>query len=121
MLDPRGDLTDLGLPEEGTEGHLTLLVAEFFAEHLRRHGETGVSLAALWAHTAQLIAEHRNHWRKDVSEPGAERLLARMTIERLASLRLVKVFEDSVLPLPAVARYALAEPQAALEELGIEG
>ena len=28
MLDRRGDATDLGLPEEGTDGHLTLLVAQ---------------------------------------------------------------------------------------------
>jgi len=118
MLDPRGDLTDLGLPEEGTEGHLTLLIAEFFAEHLRRNGSSVVSFVALWAHTGQLIAEHRSHWRKDVGEPGAERLLAKMTLNRLASLRLVRFVEGGILPLPAVARYALAETFVVPDELG---
>jgi len=31
MVDDRGDMTDLALPEEGTEGHLTLLLAEYLA------------------------------------------------------------------------------------------
>ena len=35
MLDDAGDLTDLKLPEEGTDGQVALLVAEWLAEHLR--------------------------------------------------------------------------------------
>ena len=36
MLDPCGDLSDIAFPEEGTEGHLTLLIAEFLADWLRQ-------------------------------------------------------------------------------------
>ena len=32
LLDPSGEtVTDLGMPEEGTDGHATLLVAEYLA------------------------------------------------------------------------------------------
>jgi uncharacterized protein (TIGR02678 family) len=112
MVDDAGDLTDLGLPEEGTEGHLTLLFAEHLAEHARR-GEPGpVGYAALHQHTADLIARHRAHWRKDVTEPGAEVALAEQTVDRLEALRLVRRAPDGVVPLPAIARYALETPPA---------
>ncbi len=107
MVDEEGDLTDLGLPEEGTEGHLTLLLAEYLADRARRNGAGAVGYAALHAHVAQLVARHRAHWRKDVSEPGAEVALTRQTIDRLEALRLVRRTDDGVIPLPALGRYAL--------------
>ena len=72
MVDPQGKLTDYGLPEEGTDGHLTLLIAEFLAKRLRKKPDTRIPLAALYAHTAELIREHKKHWRKNVTEPGME-------------------------------------------------
>lgn len=36
LVDPDGVLTDQGMPDEGTEGHATLLVAEFLAAEARR-------------------------------------------------------------------------------------
>jgi uncharacterized protein (TIGR02678 family) len=118
MLDVRGDMTDLGLPEEGTDGHLTLLLAEHLADRLRRDPTAVVGFSALCAHTAMLIAEHRRRWRKDVGEPGANRFLTEATIDRLVSMRLVRRLPDGVLPLPAIARYALAdEPLDAETEL----
>jgi uncharacterized protein (TIGR02678 family) len=112
MVDVRGDLTDVALPEEGTDGHLTLLVAEFLASHLRDEGNTVVGEAALRQRIAQLVLEHRRHWRKSVSEPGAEAVLADQTIRRLAALRLVRRVAGGILPLPAIARYALAPAPA---------
>lgn len=120
MLDQHGDMTDLGLPEDGTEGHLTLLLAEFLANRLRQDRGAVVGFATMCAHTAGLIAAHRRHWRKDVSAPGADRVLTETTIERLESLRLIRRVEGGVQPLPAIARYALADelpedaPQAEL-------
>lgn len=111
MVDEGGDLTDLGLPEEGTEGHLTLLVAEHLARSARRDGPVVVGHAALRRHVADLIARHRAHWRKDVSEPGAEIALTEQTIERLEALRLVRRTDEGVVPLPALGRYAL-DPHA---------
>jgi uncharacterized protein (TIGR02678 family) len=109
MLDVRGDMTDVDLPEEGTDGHLTLLLAQYLADRLRRDSAAVVGFNALCAHTAMLIAEHRRHWRKDVGEPGANRLLTERTIERLVAMRLIRRLPDGVQPLPAVARYALAD------------
>jgi uncharacterized protein (TIGR02678 family) len=102
-------MTDLGLPEEGTEGHLTLLIAEYLAEQLRADRNAVVGFVALCAHTAELIEEHRHHWRNDVSAPGADRVLTEITITRLEALRLVCRVADGIQPLPAIARYALAE------------
>ena len=107
MVDETGDLTDLEMPEEGTEGHLTLLLAEHLAACSRRDGPMAVGHAALRRHVADLVARHRAHWRKDVAEPGAEIALTERTIDRLEALRLVRRTEDGVMPLPALGRYAL--------------
>jgi len=120
MVDERTELTDLGMPEEGTDGHLALLLAEHLAEHLRLVGSVAVGYAALHQHVRELIAEHRGHWRKDVVQPGAEVAVLAQTVDRLESLRLVKRTEDSVLPLPAIARYALDNVREASREDCIE-
>lgn len=107
LVDDRGDVTDLGIPEEGTEGHVTLLLAEYLAQQLRRDSQVVLSRAAIHQQTARLIEEHRGHWRKNVTEPGAEVRLADETLERLEALRLVRTTEAGLHPLPAVARYAV--------------
>ncbi|HUY32193.1 MAG TPA: TIGR02678 family protein [Pirellulales bacterium] len=108
LVDPRGDLTDLGLPEEGTDGHVTLLLAEYLALRAREAPGTPVSEEALRRHMTQLIAAHRGHWRRGVTEPGAESLLVAQTIERLEALRLARRTADGVVPRAAIGRYALA-------------
>lgn len=108
LLDPRGDMTDLGLPEEGTDGHLALLIAEFLAGKLRKDPAAEVGTAALREQISRLIETHRKHWRKSVTEPGADRLLMESTLERLTALRLAKRAGDVVKPLPAIARFALS-------------
>ena len=108
MVDVRGDATDIGLPEEGTEGHLTLLLAEYLANHARREPGTPVPESALCHHTARLATEHRAHWRKDIAEPGAEVRATATTIDRLVALNLVRRTPGGVLPLAPIARYALA-------------
>jgi len=109
LVDCHGDFADVAFPEEGTEGHLTLLLSEFLANRLRETRDTVVGSAELCAQTAVLISEHRSHWRKDVTEPGADRLLTEITIDRLEALRLVRRVPGGVQPLPAIARYALAD------------
>ncbi len=109
MTDVAADLTDLCLPEEGTDGHVALLLAEWLAAHAKVSPETAVSYASIHQHVAKLIQEHRSHWRKEVREPGAETILAEQTIERLVALRLARTSVDGVIPLPAIARFALGE------------
>jgi uncharacterized protein (TIGR02678 family) len=107
MLDLTGDLTDIGLPEEGTYGHAALLLAEYLAGRAKENPGQPVGLTELHRYTAELIDEHRSHWRRDAREAGAEIDIVERTIERLAALRLVRIGEDGVTPLPAIARYAL--------------
>ena len=66
MVDPDDQLTDVRMPEQRTDGHVTLLVAEYLA---RREQAT---LGELHAFVRQAAAEHAGYWRKGVTEPGAE-------------------------------------------------
>ena len=66
MVDPDDELTDVRMPEQRTDGHVTLLVAEYLA---RRDQAT---LDELRAFVRQAAAEHQAYWRKGVTEPGAE-------------------------------------------------
>ncbi len=126
MVDERGQFSDIGLPEEGTDGHLTLLLAEYLADRLRAAADrpqddsstglqTGlqtappvaIGLAALEQTIAELIRVNRRRWAKRVREPGAPAVLLRQTLDRLEALRLVRRIAGGVVPLPAVCRYAL--------------
>lgn len=112
LCDDHGDATDLGMPEEGTRGHLTLLLAEYLAARLRAQGELPIPLGEVSRHVEQLIAQHKSHWSREVALPGVAAALGRETLERLGALRLCRVREedDTVIPRPAIARYALAAP-----------
>lgn len=113
MTDPTGSLSDYGLPEEGTDGHLTLLLATFLAERLRESAGASVACDALVAKTQGFIAGHYKHWRKDVRDPGQDRYLTRMVIERLCALGLARREGDLLFPLPAIGRYGLREEESA--------
>jgi uncharacterized protein (TIGR02678 family) len=110
MVDERGDATDLEVPDQGTDGHLTLLVAEHLADRLRREPGATVSMAELESTVAGHIAEHAAHWRRDVRDPGAEIRLAAEVVERLGAIGLVRTVPGGIAPRPAIARYAVAAP-----------
>lgn len=124
MVDERGDCTDVKMPDQGTDGHVTLLVAEHLADRLRQTSTDGgtdtadraesavVPLAELESLVARLAREHAGHWRGDTRQPGAEAGLVTETLERLAALGLVRWVSGGVAPLPAIARYRLGEPLA---------
>src|SRR5262249_49019990 len=109
LLDPTRKATDFGMPEEGTEGHATLLLAEYLSQRLREGAET-VTVAAAERHMAGLVARHRAHWRKNVRDPGAERALTAHALNRLAALGLVRLTGEAVVPRPALARFGYLEP-----------
>lgn len=115
MVDERGDCTDVTMPDQGTDGHATLLVAEHLADRLRTARATGaqhvvVPVAELEARVAELAREHASHWRADSREPGAEVGLTADALDRLTALGLVRQVSGGVAPLPAIARYRLDEP-----------
>jgi uncharacterized protein (TIGR02678 family) len=118
LVDEGGELTDVAMPEEGTEGHLTLLLAEHLADRARQEPGVAVGLAALRGRVAQLVAAHRSHWRKNVTEAGADQALCTHAIERLESLRLLRRTPDGVVPLPAIGRYAVLPPAEGASRAG---
>ncbi|WP_053207079.1 TIGR02678 family protein [Jiangella muralis] len=104
MVDPDDQLTDVRMPEQRTDGHVTLLVAE----HLARRQEATVD--ELHEFIRRMARQHTAYWRKGVTEPGAERQLLAVALERLTALRLVEAGTRTVRSLPAIGRFAIDEP-----------
>lgn len=108
MVDPDDDLTDVKMPDTGTEGHLTLLLAEILAAGPDRVH----AIDELREHTRNLAERHKGYWRKTARDPGAENGLTANAIARLAALRLVERVnaDEGVRALPALGRFSVAEP-----------
>jgi len=113
MVDESGDLTDLDMMSEGTEGHIALLLAEYLAGRLREHGPRIIGRMQLQRELSRLRAIYGKYWRKDAREPEAVSGLVADAIARLFALNLVAMDEDGVVPLPALARYAVAPARIA--------
>jgi uncharacterized protein (TIGR02678 family) len=110
MVDPQDELTDVRMPEQGTEGHVTLLIAAHLAE--RGGGASRFELAQL---VRALAAEHGRYWRKSATDPAAAGDLVDAALRRLAALDLIEVSGEAGDELfaakPAIHRYALAAPR----------
>jgi uncharacterized protein (TIGR02678 family) len=112
MVDPDDELTDVRMPEQRTDGHVTLLVAEYLA------GRARAPRGDLLAFVRRAAQAHASYWRKGVSDPGAETGLLDIALEKLGALRLIEldteVTRDGagtvIRSRPAIARFALAEP-----------
>ena len=120
LVDESGSLTDVAMPAEGTDAHATLLVAEFLASVYRQQtGPAGVPRlqAGLIRHqdVVDYLRESKQrygkYWRKSAREPGAERELAEIAIERLEKLQLILREADTLYPRPAIARFALGDAE----------
>jgi uncharacterized protein (TIGR02678 family) len=109
MVDPDDDLTDLRMPESGTDGHVALLVAEYLA------GKGGtVPLTELYCQVAGWAQDHAGFWRRSATVPGAETELTQRAVERLVALGLLECTTDTdgarvVRPRPALGRYRVGE------------
>jgi uncharacterized protein (TIGR02678 family) len=129
MVDPDDVLTDVRMPEVGTDGHVALLIAEHLAARLSGSEPRAINYAPaddaktdeqrmpppcvegdLHRLVRRLAGEHRGYWRRSAQEPGSEVALVEHALERLAALRLVRREPGLVHPLPALARYGLAAP-----------
>ncbi len=109
MVDPEDDLTDLRMPESGTDGHVALLTAE----HLAGRGGT-VPVTELHRLVRGWAVEHAGFWRRAATVPGAEAELAERAVERLTALGLLErvALPDGVAavrPRPALDRYRVGE------------
>ncbi|MFP4079372.1 MAG: TIGR02678 family protein [Ectothiorhodospira sp.] len=105
MVDPQRSLSDRHMPHEGTEGHVTLLVAERLATS---PGDQRLTLEQVSGWIVQWRRIHGRHWRRSATEPGTEHALARQAVEQLSGLRLVRMHADGhIEPRPALARFAV--------------
>jgi uncharacterized protein (TIGR02678 family) len=109
MVDPRDELTDVRMPEIGTDGHVALLITEYLATRDDADG-SGCPTSELHALVRRLATEHRAFWRRSTRDPGAETGLVDHALERLEALRLIRRTDDVVHPLPALGRFGLAAP-----------
>jgi uncharacterized protein (TIGR02678 family) len=111
MVDPDDELTDVRMPEQRTDGHVTLLVAEYLARPA--HSGEPVAVPRLRAHVRAKAVEHETYWRRGVTEPGADAELLAIALDKLRALRLVADVPGdppSVIARPAIARYAVQAP-----------
>jgi len=88
MVDPDDELTDVRMPEQRTDGHLTLLVAEYLA------GRARAPRAELLGYVRQAAQAHASYWRKGVTDPGAETGLLEVALDKLTALRLIEVVTE---------------------------
>jgi uncharacterized protein (TIGR02678 family) len=114
LVDPEDQLTDVRMPEQGTDGHVTLLIATRLAD-AAAGGERPPTHAELVGHIRLQAAAHAAHWRKTALEPSAATDLVDQALDRLAALNLIiravaADGEQSIAARPAIARYALAAP-----------
>ncbi|MDH1561552.1 TIGR02678 family protein [Ectopseudomonas mendocina] len=112
LIDESGQLTDVAMPAEGTEAHVTLLVAEYLARRLR---DKRAPLRATESEIALFLREaagrYGRYWRKSARAPGAEHELAEIAIARLCRLGLMLRDMHGVHPLPAIARFSLGQTE----------
>lgn len=120
LADETGSLTDVAMPAEGTEAHATLLVAEFLATRERQRRKPGTSAPdpSFDVNEQDVVAflgdakeRFGRYWRKSAREPGGERELAFLALDRLEKLQLVERRSGFVRPRPALFRFALGEAE----------
>ncbi|MDO1528508.1 TIGR02678 family protein [Fulvimonas sp. R45] len=112
LADQGGQLTDVAMPAEGTDAHVTLLVAEHLAARLRQARapiRADADEIALFLRDA--TGRYGKFWRKSARAPGAERELANVAIGRLHRLGLLACDGVRIEPLPAIARFALGQTE----------
>ncbi|WP_323011611.1 TIGR02678 family protein [Castellaniella sp.] len=109
LTDIDGDLSDIAMPAEGTEAHVTLLVAEFLAQahHASTAATRPILLQDIAAHLAQRREQYGRYWRKSAREAGSEHELAQLAVARLRDLQLLTDDGEHIAALPALARFAL--------------
>jgi len=111
MVDPDDELTDVRMPEQRTDGHVTLLVAEYLARQV--HRDEPVTVDRLRSYVRAKAIEHETYWRRGVTEPGADVELLAIALDKLRALRLVADVPgepSAVTARPAIARYAVEAP-----------
>lgn len=118
LLDPDDTLTDLRMPKDDTDGHVTLLLAERLAE--RRDPVTRAELIVL---VRELAERYGRFWRRAAREPGSEPELVDQAVGKLCALGLAVRGVDAdggvtITARPALARFAVGTAQVAEPRAG---
>jgi uncharacterized protein (TIGR02678 family) len=112
LVDEGEQLTDEAMPAEGTDAHVTLLVAEHLAKGLRQaRAPTRVPEHDIALFLREVMGHYGRYWRKSARAPGAEQELAQIAMTRLHRLGLLAREKGAVIPLPAIARFVLGETE----------
>jgi uncharacterized protein (TIGR02678 family) len=109
LVDDAGDLTDVKLPDQDTESHLSLMLVQWFAECLRSRRDEAISISEVEERVGNLIRVHGSEWPRDIRESGTEKRISEDALRRIRALRLIQISPDGVVPMPASSRYAAAE------------
>jgi len=99
----------LKLPDLNAEGHLSLLLVQWFAECFKNRRGESIPISEVEEHVRSLIRTHGSQWHNDVREAGTETRMSEDALLRIRALRLIQVSADGIVPLPASCRYAAAE------------
>jgi uncharacterized protein (TIGR02678 family) len=97
------------MPAEGTEAHVTLLVADYLSRTLQggtEHADRATTESDIVGFIEEARLRYGRYWRRSAREPGTQRELAQLALERLRKLRLIAMSPDGVRPLPAISRFA---------------
>jgi uncharacterized protein (TIGR02678 family) len=112
LVDIDGQLTDVSMPDEGTDAHVTLLVAEYLCSFLKASGADEVPTATI-DQVEGFIASVRERfgklWRVAARRAGSEGDLAKEALGRLERLHLIRMDGRSVIPMPAMFRFSLKD------------
>jgi uncharacterized protein (TIGR02678 family) len=106
LCDPDGNCSDVEMPADGTDAHVTLLVAD----HLAHAGVDVPDRPRIERFVAESAVRYGRYWRRDAQGAGGARDLTTIAIHRLSQLKLITVDGDKIEILPALARYKLGEP-----------
>jgi uncharacterized protein (TIGR02678 family) len=110
LTDESGRLTDVSMPAEGTDAHVTLLVAEHLADS-QRTGASQRTEDEIVKFVMTARDRFGRYWRKSAREPGTERELAVAAILQLQKLQLVVLEGQQIQPLPALARFSVGQAE----------
>jgi uncharacterized protein (TIGR02678 family) len=97
MVDDAGDLTDLKLPEEDTDGQLSLLLLQWLFEIFSESAVAEIPISEIEEHVCSLAQVH---------ETGAAARSTQDALSRLHGLRLIRFTPGGVVPLAGAGRYA---------------
>ena len=106
LCDPDGNCSDVEMPADGTDAHVTLLVAD----HLAHAGVDVPDRLGIERFVAESALRYGRYWRRDAQGAAGARDLTAIAIHRLNQLKLITVDGDKIEILPALARYKLGEP-----------